>query len=386
MKFNVRNWLAPMGICGLLAFVVVSGNHIVTAQSQPPEEAPVAEVAEVAEISESPTTVRVGIEEDAPEVSAAEEAAADAVASAIASDEDIEMDIEVDDEPPPADSESEDEDRAEQFESRTQELVDQIQEAKANRESERVNELKTELLKITKENFEWLESQRREQVASLEAKLTMLKQVLETRTQNADQIIERRVKTLLNETDSLDWNPKLDTKESWRSRTRSESPARVRNSIERQATIERGLSALKALPAEVRESIRTQAQGPIDRMTVTRPLGIDAGRMALELAQREKLLEARRVELDALLSQKAKLKSLSLLDSKQALFGQQNSKELEAQREFKRSTELVHEKHMALEQAIRAMELDKKALAEKFEFSIKKFDQMKKEFELDKSK
>jgi hypothetical protein len=78
---------------------------------------------------------------------------------------------------------------------------------KASNNAARVSELKTALKKNTREHFDWLESQRKAQFQELTSKLNALQTLLETRSQNAEQIIERRMKQLLGESDSLDWNP-----------------------------------------------------------------------------------------------------------------------------------------------------------------------------------
>jgi hypothetical protein len=86
--------------------------------------------------------------------------------------------------------------------------VDEINEAKDNKDVERVAELKQQLTEVVNEHFQWLESKRQAQVEALELRLDKLKKLLKVRSNNADKIIDRRVRSLLNEPDTLDWKIK----------------------------------------------------------------------------------------------------------------------------------------------------------------------------------
>ena len=109
-----------------------------------------------------------------------------------------------------ADSEPEqDQDNPEEtFEERTHSIVDEINQAKEEKDLERVAELKQQLSEVVNEHFQWLETKRQAQVEALELRLEKLKKLLKVRSNNADKIIDRRVRSLLNEPDALDWKIK----------------------------------------------------------------------------------------------------------------------------------------------------------------------------------
>lgn len=96
----------------------------------------------------------------------------------------------------------------EAFEERTHSIVDEINGAKDNKDLERVAELKQQLTEVVDEHFQWLETKRQAQVDALELRLEKLKKLLKVRSNNADKIIDRRVRSLLNEPDALDWKIK----------------------------------------------------------------------------------------------------------------------------------------------------------------------------------
>ena len=117
------------------------------------------------------------------------------------SDENAEME-------PEQEPEQEQDNPEESFEERTHSIVDEINEAKDNKDVERVAELKQQLTEVVNEHFQWLESKRQAQVEALELRLDKLKKLLKVRSTNADKIIDRRVRSLLNEPDALDWKIK----------------------------------------------------------------------------------------------------------------------------------------------------------------------------------
>ena len=226
MKSTLKTWLAPMGVCGLITFAALASNRMVTAQAQPPEEA-IATVGELQEEPEvDPIEIPVGAEDgddDQPMGENLFETEEDPNGDEQPEEDDV-MD---------ADQHPEQNSEADELEARTNEIVEQIEGAKENREFDRVQELKAELLNVTRTHFKLLESKRREQVAALEKKLAMLKEVLDHRAQNADQIIDRRIKSLLQESDTLDWNPKIDNRETWRSEPKSRGDQEARERFSR---------------------------------------------------------------------------------------------------------------------------------------------------------
>jgi hypothetical protein len=89
-----------------------------------------------------------------------------------------------------------------EFEAKAKQLVDQIRKSKVD---EKTADLKAQLKDVTRQHFEYLESQRREQIQSLESKLSKLKELLEARSNNSDKIIERRISQLLGVPDAMDF-------------------------------------------------------------------------------------------------------------------------------------------------------------------------------------
>lgn len=67
-------------------------------------------------------------------------------------------------------------------------------------------ELREELLKLTEESFKAKLDARREEIAAVEKQLATMKERVDQREKLADEIIERRVATLLDEPDPLDWD------------------------------------------------------------------------------------------------------------------------------------------------------------------------------------
>ena len=254
MKRSMKTWLAPLGVCGLVTFAALAGSRMVTAQAQPPEVVETVVVAESDDGGDDDDVEMEGepqeeIEGDAEalreeddhddrlmneneveEDNEVEEAVEEAVEGAIA---DEGGDEGGGDDAMAAEEESEHASEVDELESRTNEIVEQIGSAKENREFDRVSELKAELLNVTRTHFQMLEARRREQVVALERKLEMLKEVLDNRARNADQIIDRRIKTLLQESDSLDWNPKIDNRETWRSESKSRGDEEARKRFSR---------------------------------------------------------------------------------------------------------------------------------------------------------
>ena len=94
------------------------------------------------------------------------------------------------------------------FEERTENLVNEINRCKEMNELEQVAEFKQQLSEVVNEHFLWLESRRQQQVEALEQRLEKLKKLLEVRSKNSDKIINRRIQTLLDEPDALDWKIK----------------------------------------------------------------------------------------------------------------------------------------------------------------------------------
>jgi len=94
------------------------------------------------------------------------------------------------------------------FEERTENLVNDINRCKEMNELEQVAEFKQQLSEVVNEHFLWLESRRQQQVEALEQRLEKLKKLLDVRSKNSDKIINRRIQTLLDEPDALDWKIK----------------------------------------------------------------------------------------------------------------------------------------------------------------------------------
>ena len=110
---------------------------------------------------------------------------------------------------PQEEDEEEDSENPERaFEERTENLVNEINRCKERDELEQVAEFKQQLSEVVNEHFLWLESRRQQQVEALEQRLEKLKKLLEVRSKNSDKIINRRIQTLLDEPDALDWKIK----------------------------------------------------------------------------------------------------------------------------------------------------------------------------------
>lgn len=107
-----------------------------------------------------------------------------------------------------AEQEQQQDNPEETFEERTHSIVVEINQAKENKDLERVAELKQQLTEVVNEHFQWLETKRQAQVEALELRLEKLKKLLKVRSNNSDKIIDRRVRSLLNEPDALDWKIK----------------------------------------------------------------------------------------------------------------------------------------------------------------------------------
>ena len=212
MKRTLQHWLIPVCICSLLGALVVKGERWVSAQSQ--DVAPPFVNADASRNDEDDDSTE-STEEDRPEEDQPMEDESDSIEEEVDGSEDSDE----------AHASSDDElsEKVSELDHKTKEIVAQIHEAISNRQADQAKQLKEELTNLTREYFDLLESQRRTQIASLERKLETLRQVIEAREQNADQIVQRRVKKLLGESDTLDWNPRVEVKESWRGRTASRS-------------------------------------------------------------------------------------------------------------------------------------------------------------------
>ncbi|MEQ1827125.1 MAG: hypothetical protein ABL921_14315 [Pirellula sp.] len=92
--------------------------------------------------------------------------------------------------------------KGKELEHMARQLAGQIQKSK---DQEQSAELKSKLRDLTRQHFELLEGERRNQIETLEAKLQKLKEQMNTRAMNSEQIIERRMNQLLGVPDALDF-------------------------------------------------------------------------------------------------------------------------------------------------------------------------------------
>jgi len=88
------------------------------------------------------------------------------------------------------------------FEFRSQDLSRRIREAGKGPEKEK---LVKDLTGVVGQLFELREKQRAEEAARIEQELQKIRSLLEERRKNRDLIIERRVKQLMGEEDTLNW-------------------------------------------------------------------------------------------------------------------------------------------------------------------------------------
>ena len=314
MKRDLRAWLPTTLLCGLLVGVAIAGNRLMSAQSSSPNAQDDVVLAKEPVESRALTERRAIRRPPRP-----------SQAPATRSLPSLPIPLELPEVPDIASAITRLPEMAtyrgtspsEAIERRCENLSVQIQQAKAANNTERMDELKSELKKAVTDHFERLETLRKEQIAILAARLESLNKVLEARSENADQIVERRIKQLLGESDSLDWNPQIETTETWRPaeiRTRElsrmdglsrevdlqvaevarrESIANMRQALQsREPGFESGISSMVDVRGELFDKIRSElptvaeeSKAEIDERRAI----LDEKRRKLELERRERL-------------------------------------------------------------------------------------------------